>query len=282
MILLKSFFRKKTTKIYIIVFIILALSLVISNSLKNYFIQFANSNYEGSFIYTESNDYNLDNLKSIKNIKQIYKSAILNINNIMVLFTNPDFINYKESLAENLILIPQIYQNDYKIGDNFNININDINLDLKVKGYFNSNNYPFIYIINSKLIDEMIINNMGINAYAIKLNNWIDRDDTLNKIRETLKVENISTHIVNHHQMNFDFLIKVFNIILNMIIASFIIISIITLFNICNDERKKHMIYKSMGYSNQQLTILMITKITIIICIMLLATLLGFLIIKYI
>lgn len=275
MVLMKSFFRKKTTKIYIIIFIILAFSLIICYSLKKYYVTFANTNYKGSFIFVKGDTKNLKNIENIKNVNEIYESVVINMNGIEALFTVSEFINTSQVLSNEDILIPNTFKDDYPLNSQFTILKKNQNINLNVKGHFDSYNFPFVYIINHDLVDWLVKNDIGETAYAFTLKNWLEREDTYKEITKAVDSEYISIHLTNNHKINFDYLVKVFNILIKVIIFVFVIIIFVALLNIWNDERKNHILYKSMGYTKLQLFILAITKISVILFITIIAFGLG-------
>jgi hypothetical protein len=268
MVLLKSFFRRKTTKLYIIIFIILSISFVVSSGLKKYFIEFANSNYKGSLVYVNIGKEAQEKLNSINNISNIYQSVEVKIENVEYIFINTSYINYEDNLDKYDILVPNLYINDIKIGDK--ININD-DIELTVKGYFDSSSYPFVIIANEELINYLIDNDIGKNAYTIVLENWLNRDDTFNELTTTFNLEYITMNIVYNHNVSLDFFVKVFNVLMNIIVLLFVIIFIATIYSIINDELKNQLLYKCMGYTKINLIKLISIKLLLILTISILS-----------
>jgi hypothetical protein len=268
MVLLKSFFRRKTTKLYIIIFIILSISFVVSSGLKKYFIEFANSNYKGSLVYVNIGKEAQEKLNSINNISNIYQSVEVKIENVEYIFINTSYINYEDNLDKYDILVPNLYINDIKIGDK--ININD-DIELTVKGYFDSSSYPFVIIANEELINYLIDNDIGKNAYTIVLENWLNRDDTFNELTTTFNLEYITMNIVYNHNVSLDFFVKVFNVLMNIIVLLFAIIFIATIYSIINDELKNQLLYKCMGYTKINLIKLISIKLLLILTISILS-----------
>ena len=68
--LLKSFWRKRSTKIYFMIYLLLGLVLSILMFTKNFYTQLDNKNYNGSFLYFMGDKNRLEKLKKIANVKK--------------------------------------------------------------------------------------------------------------------------------------------------------------------------------------------------------------------
>lgn len=271
MILLKSFFNKKTTKIYIIILVIISLIFIIGQVGKNKLINIVNDNYAGSIIAFNLDENNLEELKKIDNISNVYESALVNVQNLQVLFSTYQSIGLNNELSEeNGIIIPSIYKDDeHKIGDKINFEINNLSYEFTIEGYFDSHNYSYMFIIHSSVLSEILKNNIQDNAYVINLKNWAFREKTMDQINNDLNVEYIIVNIVRNHNVNVDYIIIVFDVIMNIIFCIFIIITLITFINVIIDEEKNNLLYKSMGYSKMLLFFITLGKLLILFFIML-------------
>ena len=133
MILYKSFWRKKITKTYIILFILILFSIIILSSINNHYLEILNKKYQDSYISISLNEK--DKPQKMKNIK-IYNESLL-------LETNDEFNNYltltkNTNLKNTEIILPICYSNKYKINDNYNLTINNNTYSFFIKDFYDS------------------------------------------------------------------------------------------------------------------------------------------------
>ena len=181
MILYKSFWRKKITKTYIILFILILFSIIILSSINNHYLEILNKKYQDSYISISLNEK--DKPQKMKNIK-IYNESLL-------LETNDEFNNYltltkNTNLKNTEIILPICYSNKYKINDNYNLTINNNTYSFFIKDFYDtdmSNELKISSKIYEKLSQEVIM-----KEYKLKLDNWLKIDKTISKIKNKLNI----------------------------------------------------------------------------------------------
>lgn len=92
----KSFIRKKTTKIYLFIDILILTIFAILILGKNHYLKLYNENYQNSFLAVP---YNTDNYTQLKEIKNILKIEIGVMEDNIFLISN-------SKLQENEIILP--------------------------------------------------------------------------------------------------------------------------------------------------------------------------------
>lgn len=245
--ILKSFYKKRTTKIYLI---ILILSIVILGNLivgQNYYIRKTNEIYDQSFIYISSNkkiDFkNIDNIKS-------YKKSI-RINDMFFL------ISSENETSKDGIKLPSYLKNKYKIGDV--LGYNEL-IDFKVTDYYNQPYPSPICYINEETLNK-ITENQKEYTYLVYLKDWFKRNTTIQYFEEEENAEVFSLKI-NKINVDFTLMINNFKIYTKIMTVVFIIILIFVIKSIINEENKKISLYHYLGYS--KLTIIKVEIINIL------------------
>lgn len=248
------------------IFLVLAVILLISNYGRNLLINYANESYNGSFIYFKNEGILYQDVRNYDNVEDVYEALVITINGIENVFITPKAFSIQESsLLNEQIFLPELYADDYKEGDVLILEYDNRNIEFTVKDYFDSNNYPYIYIVNSETLLELIKNDIGEAAYFLTLENWILNESTVKNMGNDLNLENISVHLESQHKLNFNVLLIIFNLFIILIMFAFFIIGIIAVFNALNDEHKINTIYRSLGYSKINIKLLTLTKMLIII-----------------
>lgn len=245
MIIYKSFYRKKSTKIYFFIFTIISLILLLLNNTREQFISKENEAYNNSFLYFESNkniEFNdINNILSYNKTIPIYCDDITNIfitNSIPII--NSD--NNKEKVC----------------------NINEFTIN-----YYVGSEYEIIP--NEELYNSLTKENENY-YYFIKLDNWHDYKKT---VKELENKYNISINIVEENNDDNDYRkpIFIFNILIIILIMLFILILILTIINIIIDEKNNNKLYKSLGFNKVYITIITINKIIMLLILPLLIVL---------
>ncbi|MDD2409824.1 MAG: hypothetical protein PHD03_03795 [Bacilli bacterium] len=237
--ILKSFYRKKTTKIYLLIFILIfsVLGAVIIG--KDYYIKKANLNYTNSFLYISSaKDIDVNNIQNVEN----FNKALFN--------DRFYYVAYNNILDEDKIIFPSIFKESYKINDQIEYMGKKNNYTFTIIDYYNVKNISPILYINSHTLEKLNKENNSY-GYILKLKKWSQKDDTIKYIIKTYNIEPITSEIKT---TNIDFTqhINSFTIYAYIIIIIFIIACIFTIYNILNDEKEKSYIYRSLGYSKKK------------------------------
>jgi len=248
LILYKSFWRKKITKTYIILFILILFSIIILSSINNHYLEILNKKYQDSYISISLNEK--DKPQKMKNIK-IYNESLL-------LETNDEFNNYltltkNTNLKNTEIILPICYSNKYKINDNYNLTINNNTYSFFIKDFYDtdmSNELKISSKIYEKLSQEVIM-----KEYKLKLDNWLKIDKTISKIKNKLNIN--QEYGLKYFKINNEdktkVVIYIINIFIYIMFISFFIIYTISLINIYSDEGEKNKILNSLGYKHNKI-----------------------------
>ena len=256
MLIFKSFLRKKTTKIYLLIYTIILSTLFTLFIAKNIMVELENNNYNGSFIEIE--DDGSININKLDNIDKIYHAVYIKENYNKVFFINDDSYNLKN----NEIIIPIKYQKEMQVNDELELEIANNTYKFIVKDFLNSKN-DNVFIVSSNIIKE---NDNLDKSYLLVLKNWLKKDKTFDEIRDNYKNVNISSYFYTSNDSYTTF-ITIINILLSILIFLFAIILIVTCFNIIQDEKKKNDIYYKLGYLKANLKKYNLLKIICLISI---------------
>ena len=237
--ILKSFFRKKTTKIYLFIFtfIFLAFNLIVIG--RNYYAEKANESYDGSFIFWEqSKDATIPNVDGIKNVQ----NAIIIGNHNFIVADDNYKLNENEILInnDNKDAIDKI-KNDFSSSypmidiDNFNFVFTDDNIN---------NNF---LIVNQNTFNKIVESDNNI-VYIAQATDWINYEDVIYELNEEMNIE-VNAYIPTTSANDYSSLYNTFDIFLYLVVILFFILSIISILNIINDEKNSNFLYKTLGYS---------------------------------
>ena len=256
MIFLKSFFRKKSIKIYLAIISIILFFLLFSISIKNYYLDLVNSNYEYSYIEFEYLG-NKDDIKKIKNINQVYEGFSLRVDEGTYYFLINDYIglNDFEIVADKYIFPDQ----------NIGSEVSFYSTNLIIKDLFeNSSLYSVIYINSNTYKQLLSLLKPDSFIYRVTLSNWLNEEKTIKNLEDKLKVNNLTTFLNKKENINFESVIFIFQTAIIIFSIVFIIVLIVTYINIASDEKKKNYIYKCLGYSKNLIRLINFTKLSIL------------------
>ena len=243
-LILKSFFRKKTTIIFLIIYTLIIISLLgLFYGLKVLNVK-EKENYRGAFIYINSTD--ISKLRNINNINS-YKYGLK-------LDNEYDFAIYNENLKNNEIIIPDLISQD----DN-NITLANTNISFIVKG---KNESALLYEISKEKYDSLKDNYDTV--LIVYLDDYLKSEKTVVDIKKEFNNEETSL-ITNKHKYDYSkyiFIVKVFIIV---ILLLFGIIVFFTSFNIIEEEKEKNDIYYKIGYEKIFLKLSNIFKIVLLL-----------------
>lgn len=256
MIFLKSFFRKKSIKIYLAIISIILFFLLFSISIKNYYLDLVNSNYEYSYIEFEYLG-NIDDIKKIKNINQVYEGFSLRVDEGTYYFLINDYIGLNDfEIAADKYIFP-----DQNIGSE----VSFYSINLIIKDLFeNSSLYNVIYINSNTYKYLLSLLKPDSFIYRVTLSNWLNEEKTIKNLEDKLKVNNLTTFLNKKENINFESVILVFQTAIIIFSIVFIIVLVVTYINIVNDEKKKNYIYKCLGYSNNLIKSINFTKLFVL------------------
>ena len=239
MLFLKSFFRKKSIKIYLTIISIILFFLLFSISIKNYYLDLVNSNYEYSYIEFEYLG-NKDDIRKIKNINQVYEGFSLRVDEGNYYFLINDYIGLNDfEIAADKYIFP-----DQNIGSE----VSFYSTNLTIKDLFeNSSLYNVIYINSNTYKQLLSLLKPDSFIYRVTLSNWLNEEKTIKNLEDNLKVSNLTTFLNKKENINFESVILVFQTAIILFSIVFVIVLVVTYINIVNDEKKKNYIYKCLG-----------------------------------
>ena len=270
--LLKSFYRKRTTKIYLIIFTLIFLALYMVIFGKSYYRKYINESFEGSYItFTLSKDKDFPKLEGVTNLQEV-----VNLDNYFLL-SNSSF-----NLDNYEILISPFY-NDSKMMEAVQERLAKLGIDTSLYNFEFSdevytNNFfyanPFTYTI----LDNQI--NSNDNTYVGKLYDWIDFEEFISELEGELGTE--IDCLIMADAMQYIDIYHGFNIFLYLLLFLFVILSIISIVNVLIDEKKTNFLYRIIGYSNKHKRLIVISKLLSLLVFSLLLGTISSLILKVI
>ena len=230
MLILKSFFRKKTTKIYYVIYTLIFLCIVLLLFAKDVFRQKNEESHKNCFLVVKNID-NADELKS-DIITDIQKIIIADVDNQEIyLLTDSNY-----DLKENEVVLPSFYK-DMVDEEEFNLSINNNTESLLIKDYYDSENMFLLYISKDKYNELELYSN---NSFIIRIKEW-DKNfaNFITYLRNKYDSNNVLGYddISNKDYSGYIFIVKIFLIVL---IILFLVTLIITSINIINDDNEKN------------------------------------------
>jgi len=239
-IIYKSFFKKKTTKIYLWIFISLGIVFSFLIIARKYLIIKSNEAYPESFLVMYSKD-NI-NLEKEKNIKSYNKAINVDCNNHL---TNVFITEHKP-----------IFTNESE--EYLNCNINNYIIEYTHVKNINIIKNPDLYNSLKDSQEEFY--------YFISLKSWFDKNKTAQYLSDKYHTE-VGIEEYKIDSMDYKNIIVITDLFIKISILLFVILSIITIANIIIDEKKNNFLYYALGYSKIKIISININKIFLIIVI---------------
>lgn len=255
MLIYKSFFRKKSTKKYSIIFLLLSLIMICLLFSKKEFLNKANEIYRDSFISFAS-DKEID-LSNLDNIKSYDKAFYVECNNpftsVFILSDNSQFVydKYDDNVDYNIC-----YYNDFELK------------------YSIINEYNFIY--NRELFLLLSNYNDNYNYYFIQLKRWDKLENTYNQLKEVFDVD-VNVYEKKIDDNDYIKIIRIFDFLISFMIIIFFVLFVLTFINVVIDESYNNKLYYLLGFTKINIFIININKIFLIIFIPLLILLVYYL-----
>ena len=254
MLIYKSFFRKKTTHIYFIVYTLIIFVICLLLSAKNILEIKDKELHYGSYLLIQTN--NIDRVNDNRNVSKVYEALEVKVDNdyySLVLINNEEY-----KIKGNNAIISPIYMNEYKENDKIIITIDSHQIELNVYSYDSKKGYNDVIFVSNELVQQY-----KSNKYLITLKDWNKKQDIISFLNDN----DIETIYVRESMENnsIQTFITIINISMIVLIILFCIILVITSLNIVEDENKKNSIYSKIGYGKQKLKIYNFTKIILLI-----------------
>lgn len=271
--LLKSFYRKRTSKIYLIVFTLIFLALYMIIFGKSYYREYINESFKGSYIkFDLSKDKIIPELEGVTNLQEV-----VNLNKYFLLSNSSFNLNNYE------ILISPFYD-DNKMMETVKKTLGELGIDtslytFKVSDEVNAYNFFYVNPFTYNILDNQV--NNDDNTYVGDLYDWINFEEFISKLEVELDTE-INAYIVSTDILRYIDIYNGFNIFLYLLLSLFVILSIITIINVLMDEKKTNFLYRIIGYSNKQKRLIVISKLLSLLVVSLLLGTISSLILKII
>lgn len=232
-----SFFRKKSTLLYFIIFLIISILFVILSIAKKYYIGLGNEFYDDSYIkFSSPLKISFDEFEILNYNQTIEIDCNTTLTNVYISASNPIFTN---EMGNKLVC----QYNDY-----------DIEYDLSGEGNI---------ILNKNLYDLLEIDKDSY-VYFIKLKNWFDADKVKFDIE---KKYNTSVQVMEKQKdsNNYKYVIKIFEVFIFTLKLLFIVILVISVINIIIDEKKINYLYYTLGFNKIEIVKITIIKILLVV-----------------
>lgn len=254
----KRFFRKRTTRIYLIVLSIIFSLIFILAFFTNYFDNKLKDTYKNNYslLIVSSNDYykEIKNNKSVDEIEEILlvKPSELNA-----------FYNYEwddislicDGIANGLVIVKKdktLNNSEIKLGMPFDIDDLEGNIVSKYNSIF------YEVSISNDYYENLSSNNI-LYSYKLSLLNTKEIDDLVSKIKDedynstVLLKSKFSSEKENNYYMNIEKIITSLKYINMFIVFISIFIIIITFRNIIKDDYEFKTLEKYLGFSKKQI-----------------------------
>lgn len=247
----KGFCRKKSTKLYIIIYTLLIIGISVLILGRNYYISKENELHKNDFLLVE-NKTNID-LSKIPNIQDYNKSIYMNEYNIVLLPSN--------NLKDNEIIISNNLSD--KIIDNEFMELNYAEKKLKLKVIEASEELKMNCILTSKDLLNKLYKEKDSNYYALNLKNWLKYNKTIDILKNEYEMP--SLFYINSSDDNYTDTFNVITIFLILFLFIFIVVGLLTSFNIIRDEKRNNKLYKILGYSKVKIILITMYKLLLIL-----------------
>lgn len=255
MLILKSFFRRKTTRNYIIIFTSIYFIMFILLLFKGYYIGLNNIANKNSYIYID-NEQDFKILKRFKDIDNIEDGCLVNIDNQEYIFIKDD------SLKNNEIVVPS-YSEDLNINDTLDFNYGKYSNLFVVKNK-QEDKYNFrFYSVNSKQFNKILGEEDSSLIKIFTLKNWLKSNSLLKNMNKKM-VGNTVIFNSRASMANFEGIINLLNVFIVLCIIVFIILLFLSIFNIYMNDKKNNFMYEVVGISKMKVWGYFILKIAIL------------------
>jgi len=279
MLIFKSFIRKKTTKVYLILFSLLLSSIFLLLSFKGYYIMRLKENYKGSYIGIVMDKNNFSKLNKIKNIDNITTFLVGDIKSEYIDYL---VLNSSLNLKDNEIILSEHFISEYEIKDNLNVIINNEDTKFIVKD-FTEGNVREAFI--SKALYEKLYNLSSKLEYHLTLEDWSFKDKTIKELTKKIAIDDnygLTVFNISEKNSNINNIMAILNLILGVIIFIFFIIYVICIINTIVDEKNINKLYQDLGFNQKLIMKINNLKIILLLIISSIISVFGYLIMKYI
>lgn len=255
MLILKSFFRRKTTRNYIIIFTSIYFIMFILLLFKGYYIGLNNDANKNSYIYMD-NAQDFEILKRFKDIDNIEEGCLVNIDNQEYIFIKDD------SLKNNEIVVPN-YSEDLNVNDTLDFNYGKYSNLFVVKNK-QEDKYNFrFYSVNSEQFNKILGEEDSSLIKIFTLKSWLKSNGLLKNMNKEM-IGNTVIFNSRASMANFEGIINLLNVFIVLCIIVFIILLFLSIFNIYMNDKKNNFMYEVVGISKMKVWGYFILKIAIL------------------
>lgn len=276
MILLKDFFRKKSSKIFILIFVFIVFTIEVVFNFKSYYENFITNSYNETTYFLLKSDKDLYTTLSsnnkIKNIEKVIlfensKEEITNINKMI--FLDPEnnniIVKQKSKLKDNESIIevsPEMLNNEKIEKIDFVYNDEIIKLDI-VK--LEKSTFSRVYISESKF--KELSNKSEQYSYIFNINDYKRMNSLASDLKKEKSINDVS--LIHAYQktnaietvLKYEKVLDLLNKGLLVVGIVFCGIYILMLKNIINDEVDNMKIEKLIGFSKKQIIKSLLLKV---------------------
>ena len=258
----KSFLRKPTTKIYIILITLFLLGIWLIKGINENYHNLLQKEYENSYISIILNKNNFREIEKMKEIEIIEDNLAIETNNEFLI------LKIDTTLKDNEIVLSPFLKE--KI-NNDTLMINDRRFFIKEAEYILYNEG---YI--SKKSYNLLKKENSLREYKLTLKNWLNKEKIIKELQRNTSLNEkygIIESIEKIPNSNLVTIIYTLNVIILCVMIIFIILYVITLINIFNDDKNFNQILYRLGYNKQKLFLLNNIKVLVIFCLSLIFSL---------
>lgn len=281
MLFIIEFFRKKSTKISILILTIIFVILQIIFSFINYYSSIIDDIYSNNIYY------------SIKFDNDVYNTLTLNTNitevkRYLPFYYNGEFINYLFNLdSKNVVVLSNdnlesyeciieisenLFNNDLKFGDTISFVYENKEINLSITDIVNGK-YNRVFI-SDKLFKDLILEDSFYYIFEISKNQNVEKIlDSLSNLDFFVGVE-VFHSFINLDKINTELLYEdVLLILKKILIVICIVFAVVYLFVlkiILQKEREDMFIDKMLGYNPYYISLLVLIKVILlnIVCVL--------------
>lgn len=255
MLIFKSFYRKKSTKIYLAIITLIFTAVLAVFALRNYNMNQANYNFRKSYLMFEANKEELENIKNIKGIKKVTPCIKATIS-----YTKSS--DKTNTNTENLMLIEN---NSVKIGQGignyelqyifdsytYQIYLNNTRLEFTINNFLEEEKevyYKYLHISPTDF--KNYTSQVDKYTYIVNLEKWFNKRKVEKELqKEILTISNIDEYDYNVRILDYSLLnCLIFTILLVILSIIFIFVLIVNIKNILIDENKNTKLYICLGF----------------------------------
>lgn len=251
MMLIKSFFRKKTIRNYFVIFFLIFASIFSCLVVRKVYTDKYNELNKQSFIAVKDPAMDIKDIKN-DNIKDIVEG--IEINGTIYRIDN--------SLKDNETIAPRELRWFPKgevnvVGEKHTIQNAGLDLDIVEVSY------DIGYFLVNENTYQKLIDSEAVKAYVISLKNYLISNETEQQIYDEFADNTPFIYYRNNNPSPKDYVgrISSLNFFMTICAILFGIVFIITFINIIIDEQKTNKLYHVIGYNKSQIFSIFLKKI---------------------